>query len=204
MFNCDCCYLYIYDVYVKGGRRLETSELQTLLHNLDNQTQQAGNNINALSGEINNLYSQAENCRATADSLLNRAVLEEDANRSADMASQASAYLSRAEYYESSAAQMESQVEELRGELRGYRHEYEYYMGEGETNLANLEIAVNKLTRLTGAKYGGDKIRQTLEQTRHRIVFNRKLVEGCKKRINWIDRICGNAGGQPDKRYTLH
>lgn len=172
---------------------METFELQTLLHNLDNQTQQAGKKINVLSGEINKLYSQAENCRATADSLLNRALFEEDANRSADMASQASAYLSRADYYELSATQMESQVEGLRGELRGYRHEYEYYMGEGETNLVTLEIAVNKLTGLADAKYGGDKIRQTLEQTRHRMVFNRNLVEGCKKRINWIAQICGNS-----------
>ena len=183
---------------------METSELQTVLHNLDSKTQQVGHRAITMVGEINNLYSQVENCRSTADSLLNRASFEDDANRSADMVSQASAYLSRAEYFESSATQMESQLEELKGELRGYRNEYEYYMGEGETNLANLELAVNKLTSLSGAKYGGEKIRQTLEQTKHRIVFNRNLVEGCRKRISWIDQICGSAVSQPVKRYTLH
>ena len=183
---------------------METSEIQMNLQNLDRQTQQAGNRLNTLISDIGNLYAQAENCRATAKSLLDRSAYEDDANRSSDMVSQASAYLSRADYYESSAVQMESQAEELRGELRGYKNEYEYYMHEGETNLANLEIAVNKLSGLAGAKYGGEKIKQTLEQTKHRIVFNQNLVVGCKKRISWIEQICGSAGDQPLKRYTLH
>lgn len=183
---------------------METSEIQRNLQNLDRQTQQAGNRLNVLISDISSLYAQAENCRTTAKSLLERSAYEDDANRSSDMVSQASAYLSRADYYESSAAQMESHAEELRGELRGYKNEYEYYMNEGETNLTNLEIAVNKLTNLVGSKYGGEKIKQTLEQTRHRIVFNKNLVDGCKKRIIWIEQLCGNAGDQPVKRYSLH
>ena len=183
---------------------MDTSQLQMNIHNLDNQTQQAGNRLNALVGDISNLYSQAETCRATANSLLNRSAHEDDANRSADMVAQASADLNRADYCESLAEQMESQAEEIKGELRDYKSEYEYYMHEGETNLANLEIAVNKLTNIAGAKYGGDKIKQTLEQTKHRIVFNQKLVDGCRKRISWIEQICGETGSQPVKKYTLH
>ncbi len=183
---------------------METTQLQSILRNLDNRTQQMGNQVNELTNEINNLYSQAQSCRATAGALLNRASFEEDADWSADMVSQASAYLSRADYYASSASQMESQLEGIKSGLRGCQAEYEHYMNEGETNLANLQIAVDKLTGLSGAKYGGDKIRQTLEQTRHRIVFNKNLVEGCRKRIRWIEQVCGATGSQPVKKYALH
>ena len=174
------------------------------LHNLDNQTLQAGNRHNELVKNISNAYSQAESCRATANSLLNMAACEEDSNNAADMVSQAAEYFNRADYYESAASQMESEAECLRTDLLGYKSEYEYYMGEGETNLANLQIAANKLMNMAGTTYGGDKIKQALELTRHKIEFNTKLVDGCRKRISWIEQLCGDAGKQPVKKYTLH
>lgn len=168
---------------------METTELQAVLHNLDNNTQCIGHQIKEMNLQINRLYSQAENCRNTAESILGRANYEDDANRSADMLSQASAYLSRAEYYESSASQMELQIDGLRSELINCRNQYEYYMGEGKMNLENLKPAVEKLAELSGANYGRDKIIQTLEQMRQRLTFNQKLVDGCRQRIKWIDQI---------------
>ena len=199
----DSRFLDFYNVPVKEDF-LETVELQSILRNLDNRTQQMGSKVNELSREISNLYSQAQTCRTTAESLLNRSSFEDDANRSSDMVSQASAYMSRADYYESSAVQMESQLDGIKSDLRSCQSEYEYYINEGKTNLANLKIAAEKLTELSGAKYGGDKIKQTLEQTRHKMTFNNNLVEGCRRRISWIEQICGSSGGSPVKKYTLH
>ena len=99
----------------------------------------------------------------------------------------------------SMADQAESQADYLRGELRGIRSEYEYYMNEGHTNLANLQIAVQSLTGASSSKYGRDKLSQALQSTRQRIVFNQNLVSGCQKRIAWIDQICGAGGDQYNK-----
>ncbi len=183
---------------------METTQLQSVLRNLDNSAKRISNQIMEINSQIRSLYLEAENYRNTAESILDRVSYEDDAGRSADMVSQASAYISRAEYCESSAASKQLQADSMKEELRGFRSEYEYYMNEGETNIENLKLMAEKLTAMPEVKYGRDKILQTLKQTRQRLEFNQKLIDGCRQRINWIDQICGSEGSQPVKKYTLH
>ncbi len=183
---------------------METARLQAVLRELDNRTLGTGRQVLEINKQIGSLCAQAEQYRNTADRILARVSGEDDAGRSADMVSQAYAYISRAEYCEASAGEMQSQADTLKGDLQVCRSEYEYYMGEGERNLENLRLTVEKLTALSGAKYGGGGLAQSLGQTRQRLAFNTKLVDGCRQRIQWIDRICGSGGGQPVRKYTLH
>ncbi|HJJ90202.1 MAG TPA: hypothetical protein O0Y05_04110, partial [Methanocorpusculum sp.] len=76
----------------------------------------------------------------------------------------------------------------------GYKSEYQSYMSEGQNNLANLQIAADQLSNVASARYGATKIKEALAATRQRIVYNQNLVNGCQKRINWIEQICGSSG----------
>ena len=167
---------------------METARLQAVLRELDNRTLGTGRQVLEINKQIGSLCAQAEQYRNTADRILARVSGEDDAGWSADMVS----------------GEMQSQADTLKGDLQVCRSEYEYYMGEGERNLENLRLTVEKLTALSGAKYGGGGLAQSLGQTRQRLAFNTKLVDGCRQRIQWIDRICGSGGGQPVRKYTLH
>lgn len=78
-------------------------------------------------------------------------------------------------------------------ELSGYKSEYQSYMAEGQTNLANLRTAADQLTGIVGGKYGAAKIKEALVATKQRMVYNQNLVNGCQKRISWIEQICGSS-----------
>ena len=103
--------------------------------------------------------------------------------------------MGQADNYRSQADNLRSQVEGMASELRGYKSEYSSYMAEGQTNLANLKIAAEQLTSAAGSRYGAAKIKEALTAARQRMVYNQNLINGCQKRISWIDSICGPGDG---------
>ena len=125
---------------------------------------------------------------------MNMASNEEDQSVAAQMNSQASACMNQSSAYRMQAESLQSQMGGMISELSGYKSEYQSYMEEGQTNLANLKIAVDQLTSVAGSKYGAEKIREALAATKQRMVYNQNLVNGCQKRISWIEQICGSSG----------
>ena len=97
---------------------METARLQAVLRELDNRTLGTGRQVLEINKQIGSLCAQAEQYRNTADRILARVSGEDDAGRSADMVSQAYAYISRAEYCEASAGEMQSQADTLKGDLQ--------------------------------------------------------------------------------------
>ncbi len=180
---------------------MNTHELSANLKELDNNAQSIGQSIQRLSAEAASYRNQAMQYEQMADSLMNSAYSVEDEGQYEEIRYQSSEYMSEASRCHSMADYMESQVQTLQGELRGIRSQYEYYMNEGHNNLANLQIAVETLTGASASKYGREKIQQVLRETQQRIIYNKNLVEGCKKRIAWINQICGSAGDQYVKTY---
>lgn len=170
---------------------MDTSQLQNTLRALDNRTQQVGCQLTETEAQAHQLFAQASNFRITAESILDRAGHAESAEQSADMVSQASAYLSRAQSCEDSARQLTEQVPAMRATLRACQGEYQKYQKEGLEKLASLGQTVGKLAALAGGKYGWAQFGQALEQAKGKTDFYQKLVSGCEKRIRWIGNICG-------------
>lgn len=177
---------------------METKELEAHLHQLDQTVLSLGNSIQTLRSQASGLYSQAQSYDAMASQLVSQAAYEEDSSRSSQMYSQAQSYISQAESFRMQAEQCEAEAEARCDQLRGYKGQYEYYMQMGQTHLAELQVAAQKLTGVAGSRYGS-KLQDVLVATRNRIVYNQNLVNGCAKRISWIDGIAGSGGDSYQK-----
>lgn len=168
---------------------MNTKQLEAELRLLDERTKTTGNEILSGRNQCAGYRIQAEEFLARADMLINQAYAEEDADQSAKIISQSAECMDQAARYRALADGIESRLKIMGKELLGLRAEYVFYQAEGENNLRTLHEAAEKLMRVSGSRYGGAQISSTLEETKRRIVYNRNLVEGCIKRIAWIDQI---------------
>lgn len=173
---------------------METKELENNLRNLDETVLALGQSIQNMRNSISQCYSQADSLESRAHALMYMASNEEDQSVAAQMYTHASAYMNQSSAYRMQGESLQSQMGGMISELSGYKLEYQSYMAEGQTNLANLKIAADQLTSVAGGKYGAAKIKEALAATKQRMVYNQNLVNGCQKRISWIEQICGSSG----------
>ena len=170
---------------------MQTKELEQTLQRLDNIVLETGQMIQNMRNYISQCDMQAISLEEQANRMIARASYTENAEEVQELYAQAAAYTNMASEYRMQAEQIQLEMEAKIAELRGYKSEYEYYLKEGQKNISCLQITAEKLTGMTRTKYGGSQIKETLLTTKQRIVYNQNLVQGCQKRINWIDRICG-------------
>ena len=173
---------------------METKELENNLRTLDQKVLALGQSIQNMRNSISQCYAQADSLENRAQVLMSMASREEDQTVVSQIYRQVSACMNQANEYRMQAESMQSQIGGMISELSGYKSEYKGYMSEGQTNLANLRIAADQLTSVNGVKYGAAKIKEALATTKQRIVYNQNLINGCQKRINWIEQLCGSSG----------
>ena len=173
---------------------METKELENGLKNLDQAALNLGQTIQNMRNNISQCYTQADNLESRAKVLMAMASREENEVAVAQMYNQSFACTSQASAYRMQAERLQMQMGEMTSKLSGYKEKYQNYMAEVQINLANLKIAAAKLTGVTGSKYGAEKIKEALAATKQRMVYNQNLVQGCQKRISWIEQICGSTG----------
>jgi chromosome segregation ATPase len=173
---------------------METKELENHLRRLDQTVLALGQSIQNARNRIAQCQIQADHLESQAHSLMSMASNEEDGGAAAQLYSQANACMNQASSYRMQAENLQSQAEGMMSELNGHKSEYQSYMSEGQTNLSNLKIAADQLTSIAGNKYGASKIREALSATKQRMIYNQNLVNGCQKRISWIEQLCGSSG----------
>ncbi len=178
---------------------MESVAIQRNIQSLDNGAKRLGQIISNMHNQVQNYRRQAYSFKLQAQELETAACYEEDFDRSYEMRTQSSEFFAEADSLEEQANLIESEMGGYKEELRGYRGQYQYYHDMGVTNLAELNVAVQKLSSLTSASYGRDKIVQALQAARQRTNFNQSLVKACQDRIAWIDRVCGSGGSQDVK-----
>lgn len=170
---------------------MDTRELEKNLRELDIVVLNLGQSIQSMKNSIAQYYSQVDSLESRAQAMMYMASNEENELVSSQMYSQATACMNQAYAYRRQAEGLESQIGEMSSELNGYKSEYQRYMEEGQTNLANLKIAADKLMKVDENKYGVQKTKEALNAIKQRIVYNQNLVNVCHKRIRWIEEICG-------------
>lgn len=173
--------------------------LEALLREMEPQIRSLGSEIQSLRAGAVQKRMQSQNYYEMAQELMSRTYDPEDedsASRAAEAYSQAQSYMEEASRCEAMANEMEMQAFDRADQLRQYRYQYEDFMAEGQNNLADLQITAQKLMALTNSTYGAAKIKDALELTQKRILYNQNLVKGCQARINWIDQLCGPGGDQ--------
>lgn len=173
---------------------METKELENNLRYLDQTVLALGQSIQNARNSIAQCQLQADRLEGQAHSLMSMASSEEDGGAAAQLYSQATACMNQASAYKMQAENLQSHADGMISELNGHKSEYQSYMAEGQTNLSNLKIAADQLTSIAGNKYGAAKIREALSATKQRMIYNQNLVNGCQKRINWIEQLCGSSG----------
>lgn len=172
---------------------MDTKVLEEQLKKLDEKTISLGKEVQRLRKEGSQYQCMAENYTVKAQSLfrtISNAGEDEDTSSIYETANE---YMEQAIRCEELAQECEEQEKEKVVALRECRCAYESYQEEGQTNLANLEITVNKLKTMTGSQYGAGKIKEALTLAQHKVVYNDNLVKGCQKRMLWIDQICGES-----------
>ena len=174
---------------------METVELQQNLQSLDASAKGLWNDIGNFKNQIANYEMQANQCQYMADMIMSS--ISDDDDYSAKI-SQARSYMNQAEQYNRMAMDYEGQVESLKNELRSYIGQYEYYKGESESNIQNLNIAIQKLMAVPNTKYSGGVV-EALTNAKQMLLKNNRYREGCISRINAIQQICGTAGGTKQK-----
>ena len=173
---------------------MDTKELENNLKNLDQATLGLGQTIQNMRNNISQCYTQADNLEGQAKILKAMASREENEVTAAQMYNQSFAYTNQASAYRMQAEKLQMQMEKMTSKLSGYKEMYQNYMAEGQINLVNLRTAVDKLVGVARSKYGTEKIEEALAATKQRMIYNQNLVQGCQKRISWIEQICGSTG----------
>jgi len=179
---------------------LETDEIQNGVRVLDSEVGSLWNQILSLQNRVNDYYSRAEQYDNMYYSIINSITYGEDdcSNR----ITQAERYAESATDCRNMASQCENEILSLKNDLRAYRPQYEYYMNACGINIANLNIAVDKLMNIAGQKYGGSAT-TALNAAKQKLLLNRQFADGCQSRINSIDQICGSAGDVQSKVLRL-
>lgn len=178
---------------------MQTQQLAAALKQLDGRVLELGQAVQSLRNRAAACENQAWQLERTADSLMSAAAREEDVQQAADMYARASSCMEQADRYRRQVQELHSQAEGKISELRECRSQYMEYMALGENNLADLQLAAQTLSSMPDNTYGAAKLRQTLTVTKERIIYNRNLIEGCRKRIQWIDQVCGSG---TDRTYV--
>jgi len=174
---------------------LETVELQQNLQSLDASAKGLWNDISNLKNQIAYCEIQANQCQYMANMIMSS--ISDDDDYSAKI-NQARSYMNQAEQYNRMAMDYQGQVESLKNELRSYIGQYEYYKGECESNIQNLNTAIQKLMAVPNSKYSGGAA-DALASAKQKLLQNNRYREGCISRINSIQQICGTVGDTKQK-----
>ena len=174
---------------------METIELQQNLQRLDAAAKGLWNDISNLNNQITECEMQANQCQYMANMIMSSISEADDYTVKME---QARSYMNQADQYNRMAMNYENEIVTIKSELRSYIGQYEYYKSECESNIQNLNIAIQKLMAVPNSKYSGG-VADALASAKQKLLQNNRYLEGCISRINSIQQICGSAGDSKQK-----